>query len=187
MKPTIMRTAVLSLATVYLLLGLSVSTPAEKPARPGAHGKDLELHRTDHALQDVRKNKKDGERLVQQILREIEKTDKALTRIHTVVSAKAGAGSVIAFPDVCRTPSPGSQASIPYPNVAGAADSSKGAKNVALLEHLRAVRAEVKTRYDFVAGICKKCKLRKADKRNLQQWLTATKKEVEQTRRSHFK
>lgn len=42
----------------------------------------------------------------------------------------ASSGTTIAFPDVCKTPSPGGPIPIPYPNVARSADSDKGAKKV---------------------------------------------------------
>lgn len=47
----------------------------------------------------------------------------------TVVHAGSG-GTTIAFPDVCKTPSPGGPIPIPYPNSARSADSAKGAKKV---------------------------------------------------------
>jgi len=43
---------------------------------------------------------------------------------------KSSAGTTIAFPDVCNTPSPGGPIPIPYPNVAMSTDTSKGAKTV---------------------------------------------------------
>lgn len=39
-------------------------------------------------------------------------------------------GTTIAFPDVCKTPSPGGPVPIPYPNIARSADTSKGTKRV---------------------------------------------------------
>lgn len=39
-------------------------------------------------------------------------------------------GTTIAFPDVCKTPSPGGPVPIPYPNVARSADTAKGTKKV---------------------------------------------------------
>src|SRR5690606_9993387 len=39
-------------------------------------------------------------------------------------------GVTIAFPDVCKTPSPGGPIPIPYPNVAKSSDTAKGTKKV---------------------------------------------------------
>lgn len=39
-------------------------------------------------------------------------------------------GTTIAFPDVCKTPSPGGPIPIPYPNIARSADTAKGTKKV---------------------------------------------------------
>jgi len=47
----------------------------------------------------------------------------------SVVHAKSG-GVTIAFPDVCKTPSPGGPIPIPYPNIAKSSDTGKGAKKV---------------------------------------------------------
>ena len=41
---------------------------------------------------------------------------------------KSSNGVTIAFPDVCKTPSPGGPVPIPYPNIAKSADTSKGSK-----------------------------------------------------------
>lgn len=43
---------------------------------------------------------------------------------------KSSSGVTIAFPDVCKTPSPGGPIPIPYPNVAKSSDTSKGTKKV---------------------------------------------------------
>ncbi|WP_412062084.1 DUF4150 domain-containing protein [Rubrivirga sp. IMCC45206] len=43
---------------------------------------------------------------------------------------KASNGTTIAFPDVCKTPSPGGPIPIPYPNVAMSTDTAKGTKKV---------------------------------------------------------
>lgn len=43
---------------------------------------------------------------------------------------KSSSGTTIAFPDVCKTPSPGGPVPIPYPNVAKSSDSAKTAKKV---------------------------------------------------------
>lgn len=47
----------------------------------------------------------------------------------SVVHGSSG-GVTIAFPDVCKTPSPGGPIPIPYPNVAKSSDTAKGAKKV---------------------------------------------------------
>ena len=44
-------------------------------------------------------------------------------------TTKAG-GQCAAFPDVCKTPSPGGPVPIPYPNIAKSGDSAKTAKKV---------------------------------------------------------
>ena len=41
---------------------------------------------------------------------------------------KSSNGVTIAFPDVCKTPSPGGPVPIPYPNIAKSTDTSKGSK-----------------------------------------------------------
>ena len=43
---------------------------------------------------------------------------------------KSSNGTTIAFPDVCKTPTPGGPVPIPYPNVARSADTAKGSKKV---------------------------------------------------------
>ncbi|MEZ6138537.1 MAG: DUF4150 domain-containing protein [Pirellulaceae bacterium] len=43
---------------------------------------------------------------------------------------KSSNGVTIAFPDVCKTPSPGGPIPIPYPNIAKSSDTSKGTKKV---------------------------------------------------------
>lgn len=39
-------------------------------------------------------------------------------------------GKTIAFPDVCKTPSPGGPIPIPYPNIAQSSDTADGAQSV---------------------------------------------------------
>ena len=39
-------------------------------------------------------------------------------------------GVTVAFPDVCKTPSPGGPVPIPYPNVAKSSDTAKGTQKV---------------------------------------------------------
>jgi len=41
-------------------------------------------------------------------------------------------GVTVAFPDVCKTPSPGGPIPIPYPNVAKSSDTAKGTKKVSV-------------------------------------------------------
>lgn len=43
---------------------------------------------------------------------------------------KSSSGVTIAFPDVCKTPSPGGPIPIPYPNIAKSSDTAKGTKKV---------------------------------------------------------
>jgi hypothetical protein len=47
----------------------------------------------------------------------------------SIVNADSG-GTTIAFPDVCKTPSPAGPVPIPYPNIARSADTDKGSKKV---------------------------------------------------------
>lgn len=46
------------------------------------------------------------------------------------VVTKDSNGITVAFPDVCKTPSPGGPVPIPYPNIARSADTDKGSKKV---------------------------------------------------------
>ena len=43
---------------------------------------------------------------------------------------KSSSGTTIAFPDVCKTPTPGGPVPIPYPNIARSSDTAKGSKKV---------------------------------------------------------
>jgi hypothetical protein len=43
---------------------------------------------------------------------------------------KSSSGISIAFPDVCKTPSPAGPIPIPYPNIAKSSDTAKGSKKV---------------------------------------------------------
>ena len=43
---------------------------------------------------------------------------------------KSSGGVTIAFPDVCKTPSPAGPIPIPYPNIAKSGDTAKGTKKV---------------------------------------------------------
>ena len=43
---------------------------------------------------------------------------------------KDSGGVTIAFPDVCKTPTPGGPVPIPYPNIAKSGDTDKGSKTV---------------------------------------------------------
>ncbi|MCC6418740.1 MAG: DUF4150 domain-containing protein [Gemmataceae bacterium] len=43
---------------------------------------------------------------------------------------KDSSGITTAFPDVCKTPSPGGPIPIPYPNIAKSSDTSKGSSTV---------------------------------------------------------
>ncbi|PTL83419.1 DUF4150 domain-containing protein [Vitiosangium sp. GDMCC 1.1324] len=46
------------------------------------------------------------------------------------VVTKDSNGVTVAFPDVCKTPSPGGPVPIPYPNIAKSSDTAKGTKKV---------------------------------------------------------
>jgi len=46
------------------------------------------------------------------------------------VVTKDSNGITVAFPDVCKTPSPGGPIPIPYPNIARSSDTAKGSKKV---------------------------------------------------------
>ena len=43
---------------------------------------------------------------------------------------KSSSGVTIAFPDVCKTPTPAGPIPIPYPNIAKSSDTAKGTKKV---------------------------------------------------------
>ncbi|MDH5180270.1 MAG: DUF4150 domain-containing protein [Gammaproteobacteria bacterium] len=43
---------------------------------------------------------------------------------------KGSNGIATAFPDVCKTPTPGGPVPVPYPNIAQSTDTAKGSKNV---------------------------------------------------------
>jgi hypothetical protein len=47
----------------------------------------------------------------------------------SIVNADSG-GTTVAFPDVCKTPSPAGPVPIPYPNIAKSSDTAKGSKKV---------------------------------------------------------
>lgn len=49
--------------------------------------------------------------------------------MRTVIHSSSG-GTTIAFPDVCKTPSPAGPIPIPYPNIAQSSDTDKGSKSV---------------------------------------------------------
>lgn len=46
------------------------------------------------------------------------------------IAAKSSNGENIAYPDVCKTPSPAGPVPIPYPNIAKSSDTAKGTKKV---------------------------------------------------------
>jgi uncharacterized Zn-binding protein involved in type VI secretion len=50
-----------------------------------------------------------------------------IVNFRTVVHQKSG-GIATAFPDVCKTPSPGGPIPIPYPNIAQSSDTANGSK-----------------------------------------------------------
>ncbi|WP_020405918.1 DUF4150 domain-containing protein [Hahella ganghwensis] len=46
------------------------------------------------------------------------------------ISHKGSGGKSIAFPDVCKTPTPGGPVPIPYPNIAMSSNLTKGTKTI---------------------------------------------------------
>ena len=46
------------------------------------------------------------------------------------IAHKKSGGMSIAFPDVCKTPTPGGPVPIPYPNIGKSSDTTKGPKKV---------------------------------------------------------
>lgn len=44
------------------------------------------------------------------------------------VVLRTSGGVTVAFPDVCKTPSPGGPVPIPYPNIGSSSDTSRGTK-----------------------------------------------------------
>ena len=46
------------------------------------------------------------------------------------ITHKSSEGISLAFPDACKTPSPGGPVPIPYPNIGKSSDTSKGTKKV---------------------------------------------------------
>jgi hypothetical protein len=46
------------------------------------------------------------------------------------IAHKSSNEATVAFPDVCKTPSPAGPVPIPYPNIAKSSDTAKGAKKV---------------------------------------------------------
>jgi hypothetical protein len=46
------------------------------------------------------------------------------------VVTQSSNGTTVAFPDVCKTPSPGGPIPIPYPNIARSADTAQASKTV---------------------------------------------------------
>ncbi|NNF08551.1 MAG: DUF4150 domain-containing protein [Candidatus Eisenbacteria bacterium] len=54
---------------------------------------------------------------------------KCSANMRTVVHKKS-VGISVAFPDVCKTPSPAGPIPIPYPNIAMSSDTDKGSKKV---------------------------------------------------------
>jgi hypothetical protein len=51
--------------------------------------------------------------------------------MRTVVH-QSSSGIATAFPDVCKTPSPGGPIPIPYPNISQSTDTSKGSESVSM-------------------------------------------------------
>ena len=65
---------------------------------------------------------------------------------------KSSNGVMIAFPDVCKTPSPGGAIPIPYPNVGKSADTSKSSKSTKLKVSAVEMSAEDRARQSELAG-----------------------------------
>ncbi|HYO55243.1 DUF4150 domain-containing protein [Archangium sp.] len=49
------------------------------------------------------------------------------------VVTKDSDGVTVAFPDICKAPSPGGPIPIPYPNISKSSDTAKGSKKVSVL------------------------------------------------------
>jgi hypothetical protein len=196
-----LRTSLGTLAICALIGSTALAQVAhETPAR--SEQEVSELKRIETALGNARSNKEAGERLAQEILDDIERTEKALIHVGTVVTAKRPEnGSLATLPDVCATPmTPGPEPS-PYPTIGGTRPPTRGTKHimprgrlsaqryakmassdeassVSLLEYLRVIRSEVAARSEFVAGICEDCQLKENDKQILESWLASTKEEI---------
>jgi hypothetical protein len=65
---------------------------------------------------------------------------------------KSSNGVAIAFPDVCKTPSPGGPIPIPYPNIGKSADTSKSSKPTKLEVSAVEMSAEDRVRQTELAG-----------------------------------
>jgi hypothetical protein len=77
-----------------------------------------------------------------------EDTSEDLTK--KITSKKADAEKIASTPDVCKTPSPADQVPIPYPNTAGASDSSTGSKKVKITG--KPVLSKKKSQYKKSSG-----------------------------------
>lgn len=62
---------------------------------------------------------------------------------------KGSGGMSIAFPDVCKTPSPGGPIPIPYPNIGKSSDASNGSKKVKVDGEMAMVKG---AKYSMSAG-----------------------------------
>ena len=65
------------------------------------------------------------------------------------IAHKGSGGMSIAFPDVCKTPTPGGPVPIPYPNIGKASDASKGSKKVKVDGEMAMVKS---AKYSMSAG-----------------------------------
>ncbi len=65
------------------------------------------------------------------------------------IAAEDSGGQSIAFPDVCKTPSPGGPIPLPYPNIAMSSDADKGPKSVQVNGKMRMVKgAQTRSRQE---------------------------------------
>lgn len=61
------------------------------------------------------------------------------------IAHKGSGGMSIAFPDVCKTPTPAGPVPIPYPNIGMASDTDKGPKSVIVDKKMPMVKGAVYT------------------------------------------
>jgi hypothetical protein len=198
----IVRSTVIRFAIVCLLYwcGTNLLPVSLVSNAGGVREQQPEIQKIDQALRNATENKLTGQDLISQILRDVNHTLSELDVIRTVAVSKDNSGKTIPLPDVCKSPTLEIPAPTPDPNHAMSPDTSKTAKKAKteaqsvmaegdyvklaaittengtmLLDYLWKIDSEVEARVNFVAGICKGCKLLNADKRSLQQWLKSAK------------
>ncbi|MEM9103280.1 MAG: DUF4150 domain-containing protein [Pseudomonadota bacterium] len=59
------------------------------------------------------------------------------------IAHQGSGGMSVAFPDVCKTPTPAGPVPIPYPNIGKASDTSKGPKSVKVDKKMPMVKGAV--------------------------------------------